>query len=146
KALKEIRRVVKPGGYLFLMPAFDVSRYAAGGYHARPLGDFDWKGKLTKVESFFTESTVFRSLYAPQDRLLRWVAARVNGPTRLDFVRLKPNYDQYWEADSDATTSFSQHELALWFSSRGDRCLNCDSELRQITQLGYPKLFMVVKV
>ena len=40
KALLEIRRVLKAGGYLLLYPAFDVSRYAAQGYGVRPVPGF----------------------------------------------------------------------------------------------------------
>ena len=32
---------------------------------------------------------------------------------------------QYWEPDSDAVNSIDSYEGALWFSSRGDECLNC---------------------
>jgi hypothetical protein len=55
---------------------------------------------------------------------LRSVAART-GPTRLRFHRITPNFEKYWQADSDAVVSLDPYEAALWFTSRGDRCLNC---------------------
>jgi len=128
KALLEIRRVVKAGGYLLLYPATDVSRYAAQGYGVRSYGDFDWKGKLIKATMPLAHSRVFHYLQYHQVRLLRWAGVGlVGGPSRLHFIRLTPNYDQYWVPDSDATTSVSFHELYLWFTSRGDYCLNCPS-------------------
>jgi len=126
KALLEMRRVVKPGGYILMYPAIDVSRYAAQGYAVRPYGSFDWKGKLIKTTIPVTESRVFHYLQYHQVRLLRWLGVNLlGGSSRLHFVRLTPNYDEYWVNDSDATTSVSQQELYLWFTSRGDRCVNC---------------------
>jgi hypothetical protein len=29
-------------------------------------------------------------------------------------------------ADSDAANSLDRYEMALWFLSRGDQCLNCN--------------------
>jgi hypothetical protein len=40
---------------------------------------------------------------------------------------LVPNYGYYWEPDSDAINSLDAFETELWFKSRGDECLNCDS-------------------
>lgn len=133
KALLEMRRVVKPGGYLFLYPAFDVSTYAAQGYGVRPYGDFDWKGKLMKATIPLSTSRVWHYLQFHQVRALRFLGARVSpGPSRLHFVNLTPNYDQYWMADSDAAISLSAYELARWFTTRGDRCIDCPSEIRMV--------------
>src|SRR5262245_3436449 len=48
-ALSEIRRVVKPGGVLFLEPAFDCKPWAAEGYDVRPYSDFGIGGRLIKA-------------------------------------------------------------------------------------------------
>jgi SAM-dependent methyltransferase len=126
KALLEMRRTIKPGGYLLLYPATDVSRYAAQGYQVRPYSSLDWKGKLIKASMRIATSRVLYYLQYHQVRLLRWLGVSLlGGPSRLHFIRLTPNYDQYWVPDSDATTSVSMQELYLWFTSRGDRCLNC---------------------
>lgn len=146
RALREMRRVVKPGGYMLLWPAWEVSRFAAQGYAARPYSDFDWKGKLIKAVLPVARSPLIRGWHAPQGRLLRSLGARIGkGPSRLHFTRLEPNYGAYWEADSDATTSVSLHEVYLWFVTRGDECLNCPPEWR--VTLGFPgTYYMVVKV
>ena len=146
RALLEMRRVVRRGGYLFLMPACSVSRYAAGGYRVRPYADFRWKGKLTKATGRLVESLPFRALRSPQIKIIRSLAARSGtGPSHLRFVRLTPNYDQYWESDSDAVASITKHELYLWFTTRGDQCLNCPSEAKLI--LGRdPTPYLIVQV
>ena len=146
RVLREMRRVVKPGGYLFLMPACSVSRYAAGGYRVRPYADFGWKGKLIKASGQLVESLPFRALYSPQIKMIRSFGARWgSGPSRLRFVRLAPNYDQYWESDSDAVASITKHELYLWFTTRGDHCLNCPAETKLIVR-GDPTPYLIVQV
>ncbi len=134
KALIEMRRVVKSGGYLFLMPAFAVSPYLAQGYAVRPYSDFGLQGKMVKAMLPVLQWRPLRMLYAPQIKLLRSLSVSLSStPSRLHFKRLNPNYEQYWEVDSDAAVSLSVHEMALWFKSRGDECLNCPSEWQMIS-------------
>jgi SAM-dependent methyltransferase len=146
RALLEIRRVLKPGGYLLLYPAFEVSRYVSQGYLVRPYSDFDWKGKLVKASIPIAHSNGFHWLQYHQIRMLRSLGARLaSGPSRLHFIRLTPNYEQYWMEDSDATTSVSLHELYLWFTTRGDLCLNCPSERELVfSDAGEP--YMIVQI
>jgi SAM-dependent methyltransferase len=144
-ALIEMRRVTKPGGYMLLYPALDVSRFTADGLHVRPYKDLDWSGKLRKALIPFAESKFFHFLYFHQVRALRSLGTRLGGgPSRFHFIRLEPNYDHYWEGDSDATGSFSNHELYLWFKTRGDTCLNCPSEAR-LTFRDHPTSFLIVQ-
>ena len=124
-AINEIRRVSKNGAILFLAPAWDVSPFAANGYPVRPYADFGISGKVVKalmpVESYFW------SLSKPPVRLVRHAAWRISqAPTHLHYQRLTPNYQHYWMADSDAANSLDRYEMALWFLSRGDQCLNCN--------------------
>jgi SAM-dependent methyltransferase len=129
KALLEMRRVVKPGGYILLHVANDVDRYAAQGYRVRPYSDFDIWDKLKKATIPIADSNAFFNLYARQVRLQRSLGSRLGGgPSRLHFIKLDANYEQYWINDSDACISVSYHEVLRWFTSRGDQCLNCPSE------------------
>lgn len=124
RALMEMRRVIKPGGCLYLWPAYEVDRYAARGYDVRAYSDFDWRGKLVKATIPIARSRLTKYLYEPHVRLLRLAATRFGTtPSRFRFIRLAPNYDDYWVADSDATASFTKFELHLWFASRGDEIL-----------------------
>jgi len=133
RALLEMRRVVKPGGYILLHVATDVDRYAAQGYRVRPYSDFDIWGKIKKATIPVADSKAFINLYWHQIALLRSLGTRfIGGPSRLRFRKLDANYDQYWIGDSDACISVSYHELLLWFTSRNDRCDNCPSELSLI--------------
>lgn len=144
-ALNEMRRVVKPGGYMFLYPALDVSRFSSKGLHARPYADLTWTEKGLKSLIPIADSKAFHLLYVHQVRMLRSLGVRLSpGPSHLHFISLEPNYEQYWEGDSDATTSLSNHELYLWFKTRGDVCLNCPSEAR-LTFRDHPTSFLIVQ-
>jgi SAM-dependent methyltransferase len=126
KALSEIRRVLKPGGYAFLMPAWNVDPWAPHGYRVRPYTDLDWKGKLIKATLFVQDSWLLKATYLPIRRLIRLlVGALSSRPLALRFSRMTPNYSRYWTTDSDAAIHVDWHEAALWFASRGDECLSC---------------------
>lgn len=124
--LSEMRRVTKSGGYLFLLPAWNSSRWAADGYVVRPYGDFGPGGKLVKAIVPVLEAPGVLALSLYPIRSLRWMGSKLqSGPTALHYRLLMPNYDQYWMADSDALNSIDAFEAYLWFTSRGDECLNC---------------------
>lgn len=146
-ALLEMRRVVKPGGYILLHFAFDVDRYAAQGYGVRPFSDFDIWGKIKKATLPIADSRAFLNLYVRQVRLLRSLGTRITGgPSRLRFIKLAANYDEYWVGDSDACISLSYHEVLLWFTSRGDICENCPSEWSLVFNVPHHEPEMFIRV
>ena len=127
-ALSEMRRVAKDGGVLFLAPAWDVSPWASVGYPVRPYSDLAWDGKL--IKALIPLHSYFWTLSKPPVRLARYVSSKTSPePTHLHYRRLIANYKHYWMADSDAVNSLDRYELALWFLSRGDECLNCEGSL-----------------
>jgi len=126
QAFREMRRVTRNNGVIFLFPAWNVDPWAAQGYSVRPYSDFGFSGKLVKASIPFRSANEIRIAGILPVRLSRWLGSRL-GPTRLRYSRLRPNYEQYWEPDSDAVNSIDSYEGALWFLSRGDECLNCGS-------------------
>ena len=126
QAFREARRVTRDNGLLFLHPAWNCTSWAAEGNEVRPYSDFDFLGKIVKASIPLRSSPPFVLMARIPNRLVRDLVAQF-GPTRLRYRRLTPNYDKYWVADSDAVNSIDVHEALLWFRSRGDECLNCES-------------------
>jgi len=135
QALSEMRRVVKDGGYIYLFPAWSCASWLSEGYEVRPYSDFGIGGKLIKASIPLRSASWYRAIYTTPIRILRWLTFELTGkPTRLRYSRLTPNYQRYWEGDSDAASSIDRYEALLWFVSRGDECLNCRSPLRSISE------------
>lgn len=135
QALREMRRVVKDGGFIYLYPAWYCTTWAADGYPVRPYSDFNMAGKLSKATIPVRSARLYKALYVGPIRALRFAAEAMTGsPTRLHYTRLAPNYQKYWMPDSDAVSSIDRYEAMLWFLSRGDECLNCESPFRSLAE------------
>lgn len=135
QALVEMRRVVKDGGLMYLLPAWNCTPWAANGYEVRPYSDFGLGGKLIKASVPIRGNILYRIAYMLPVRFLRAAAAFWSGrPTQLHYHLLAPNYEHYWVPDSDALNSIDSYEMLLWFTSRGDECLNCDAHPILATQ------------
>jgi len=133
QALREIRRVAKDGAILYLSPAWDCQPYLADGYNVRPYGDFGVQGKIIKAGiPARVAGHVFARMAIYPVRFAIWKLAAA--PTQLHYHKLKPNYSIYWGPDADAVNSLDRYEAALWFLSRGDECLNCETGLDALTQ------------
>jgi len=142
-ALREMRRVVKPGGLILLAPAWFCTSWAAGGYEVRPYSDFGLHGKLVKASLPIRRSPIFQMSYVIPSRAIRYVGSKFgSAPTSFHYRRLAPNFEKYWLPDSDAVNSMDPYEAVLWFESRGDHCLNCPGGLRNLT--GTPS-WLVIK-
>lgn len=145
RAFSEMRRVARKGGILFLYPAWNVAGWIPEGLNVRPFSDLNWSQKLIKLTLPVRDTQEFHKLYRVPIRGLRWLYWELSGtPTVLRYTRLEPNYKDYWATDSDAVNSLDSFESLLWFTSRGDECLNCGSIASEITS--YPPGALVVKV
>ena len=126
QAFREARRVTRDNGVFFLLPAWNCTPWAAEGYEVRPYSDFALGGKIIKASIPLRSLPLFRMMTLIPNRIIRSLVARF-GATRLHYRRLTPNYNEYWVNDSDAVNSIDSYEALLWFRSRGDECLNCES-------------------
>jgi len=144
QALREARRVTRDKGVLFLFPAWNCTPWAAQGYEVRPYSDFDLSGKLVKASIPLRSSAPFFATWLVPRRIVRNFVA-LFGSTRLHYHRLTPNYEKYWVPDSDAVNSIDSHEAMLWFVSRGDECLNCESPSIFLPAGSFPLIIRVHK-
>jgi SAM-dependent methyltransferase len=144
QAFLEARRVIRDGGVLFLLPAWNCPPWAAEGYEVRPYADFNLAGKLIKASITLRSSWAYWLPTQLPIRAVRSIVAR-NGPTRLRYRRLTPNYEKYWMADSDAVNSIDSHEAMLWFTSRGDECVNCEDASVFLPRFSKPLIIRVHK-
>jgi SAM-dependent methyltransferase len=143
-ALCEVRRVVKDGGVLFLVPQYGVRSWQADGYDVRPYSDFGVGGKLIKAA--IPARVILDGVSMPLVRITRGTAWRIAGqPTKFRYHRLTPNFQTYWEPDSDAVNSLDFYEMGLWFRSRGDECLTCEGGWLWLTQTGNPLVIRIHK-
>ena len=144
QAFREARRVTKDQGVMFLLPFWNCSPWAAEGYEVRPYSDFNLAGKLIKASIPLRSSWAYWLPTQLPIRAVRSVVAR-NGPTRLRYQRLTPNYEKYWMSDSEAVNAIDSHEAMLWFLSRGDECLNCDDASVFLPRFSKPLIIRVHK-
>lgn len=145
QALRELRRVMRNDGVVFLYPAWGCASWYAEGYAVRPYSDFSIGGKLVKASIPIRNSSLFRAITIVPNRLIRSLAFQLGGPTRLHYRRLTPNYEIYWVPDSDAVNSLDRYETILWFRSRGDECLSSRDTWRPAILRTYPPFVIRIK-
>ena len=125
EALLEIKRMLKSGGVVFFLPAWQCRSWAADGYQVRPYSDFNLKGKLIKASIPIRDTLIWRSMYIFPRRFFRLfiylIGFRFN---RIKYKRIKPNYDVYWTTDADACNNIDPFDAILWFKSNGFECLS----------------------
>ena len=145
-ALLEMRRVLKPGGLLFLSPAWYCRPWAAQGYAVRPYSDFGLKGKAVKASIPLRNSVIFRAGYVMPRRLGRLISACLGArQTDLKYKELSPNFEIFWTDDADAVNSLDPFDVIAWFLLRGDQCLNKNTLMRKLLVRTGPLLFRINK-
>jgi SAM-dependent methyltransferase len=125
QALLEIKRLLKPGGVVLFSPAWQCRSWAADGYAVRPYSDFGIKGKLVKASIPLRNSLIWRMLFALPKRLYRHFRfCSGHKYTTIQYGKLKPNYEIYWQSDADACNHIDPHDAILWFASHGFDCVS----------------------
>jgi ubiquinone/menaquinone biosynthesis C-methylase UbiE len=130
--LREVRRVLKPGGYFFLCAAWDVAPWVAQGYDVRPFNDLTWREKVIKLTLTWRNTTPYRLGVTLLQRLIREARAFITGNRDLRFKRLEPNFETYWSSDADACIAIDSHAVWQWMRAQGDEAIGINSPLEAL--------------
>jgi SAM-dependent methyltransferase len=142
--LREMRRVVRPGGTVFLTAAFSVPAWVTTGLHKREFRDLTWRQRVTKASIPLRRSAPFMTasrLGARTVRLARGVGR--TGSARLHYERLTPSFDTYWDYDADAVVSLDAYDVTLFFLSRGDQPVSREGWVRSLFRRSEPLIFRI---
>jgi SAM-dependent methyltransferase len=124
-AMREIDRMLKPGGVVFFAPAWQCRTWAADGYNVRPYRDFGIGGRLIKASIPVRDSIAWRSAFIFPKRAARLARYLMGHRYReLPYKKIRANYETYWASDSDACNHIDPHDAILWFESNGFECLS----------------------
>lgn len=137
--LNEMRRVVRPGGYFLLRPAWHCRWWACRGVNVRPWRELPWRYWPAKLVLPLLEARWFRGLTAVPRRLWLTLRARYSRRPRLWWKRLPGDFETFWGPDSDAVAYLDPVAVCLWFEGRGDRILSAPRGWRRLF-LGAPAL------
>ena len=121
RAFEEIHRVLRPGGAVFLAPAWHCIQDNCEGIPVRPYSDLAIRQKFRKLTLPLRRNLIWKAAMALPMRASRRFAWGIAGnkATRFRFRRLCPEYSKFWMSDSDAVSRLDSHEAALFFHSRG---------------------------
>jgi ubiquinone/menaquinone biosynthesis C-methylase UbiE len=144
--LAEMRRVVKPGGSVFLVAAYAVDSWVSQGLHKRPFKDLSMRRRLTKLTISVRASIPYkiaRTLPGRLYDLANYLYRRQ--PMPLRYLKLQPNYQVYWDYDADACCSLDSFSVALYFLSRGDQSYYGRGIMESLWQRSQPQAYIICK-
>ncbi len=130
QAFAEIDRVLRPGGYLVLKPAWHCTRYTTELIPVLPYSELTVRQMCVKALLPVLRSRPYKFMAWIPSRIMRRLTTR--GASSLRWGRLTPYHGEAWTSDADAVASIDCHEGILYYTSRGYRCLSHTTPARQI--------------
>lgn len=123
-AFAEIERVVRPGGYAMLAPAWNCRAWTVKKLQQRPYNELKFSEKLEKFSIPVRNTLAYRFFFSVPFRIKREIAVLLGErKLALDYTPLRPDFslwDRYPHiSDDDAFVSMDSHAAILYFLSRG---------------------------
>lgn len=128
--LKENIRILKNGGFVLLRPAWNVRPWASKGYSVRSYSELNLKEKLGKLLLPIRENYFFRASQILPLRifyLLLYFFKPSFFSNSLIYIKLDPNYEIFYQSDSDACNSIDPFLLILYFKANNLEVVNLKS-------------------
>ena len=128
--LKEIIRVLKNGSLILFGPAWNVRPWASKGYSVRSYSDLNFKEKIGKFLLPIRENYFFRASQILPLRvfyLLLYFFKRSFFLNGLVYKKLNPNYEIFYQSDSDACNSLDPFLMILFFKANNLEVVNLKS-------------------
>jgi SAM-dependent methyltransferase len=133
-ALREIDRVLRPGGVAYLNPAWFCSSWPMNPLSRTPYSDLDRLGSLRKLLGTARMSRPARLPGVLVTKARSELGLRSGRPTALRFGRLQPDLTAYQVPDADASASLEPATVASWYISRGYDALTYASPRERMTR------------
>jgi SAM-dependent methyltransferase len=131
RSIYEIDRVLKPGGYLVLRPAWNCTQYNCDGVDYFDYKELTLKNKLIKLLLPVLKSKFYKAATRIPKRLCReTILSKIQ---TVFWQRLNPRFDlMYKVSDSEAYASIDTHECIYWFLQRGYECISHPTLIKRV--------------
>jgi SAM-dependent methyltransferase len=131
RCLREIDRVLMPGGMAILKPAWNCMQYNCDGVGYLPYRELSWRNRCLKAVLPVLRSKAYKALTRVPTRAIRqFTAAR---DPHLRWKRLRPRFDLLYKVtDAEAFAQVDPCECIRWFIARGYTCLSHSSIIRRL--------------
>jgi SAM-dependent methyltransferase len=130
RAFAEMDRVLKPGGFLVLKPAWHCTRYTTELIPVLPYRSLTLRQDVVKALLPVLKSRPYKLATRLPWRM--WRRATARGAAPLRYGRLTPYHGEAWIADSDAVANLDCHEGIHFYLRRGYACHSHPTAFRQL--------------
>jgi len=146
RMLSEMRRVLVPGGSLFMSAAYGVGDWASTGIHLRQFSELTAREAMARIGVAVRGHVLFKATVQLPRRI--WLLARyliTRQPIDLEYTTITPNYVEFLDNDSDACISIDSFSVLVFFLSRGDSFLTKSNVLMALLLRAEPQIYVVNK-
>ena len=131
-SLKEIDRVLKPGGFLILKPAWNCMQYNCDGVPYLPFRQLSLKNRIIKLLLPILTTKVYKAVRRVPSRIFSEYLYKEG--LKLRWTRLKPRFDLMGKvADAEAFAQIDVYECIRWFTALGYQCISHPTMFKRVT-------------